>query len=83
MAIEIDFVRQEIRAALARDIPTIPILVQNALPPEESDLPADIKDLAYRTALPVRSGADFDTDISRLIETLDRVAGGLGKRTSS
>ena len=34
-----------------------------------------MKDLAYRTALPVRSGLDFDTDIARLMQTLDNIAG--------
>ena len=76
-----DFVRQEIRSALAREIATIPILVQHATPPAETDLPDDIKDLVYRTGLPVRPGADFDTDVARLIDALVHIANTLDKPT--
>jgi hypothetical protein len=76
---EHDFVRQEIRSALARDIPTIPVLVQHATMPSDASLPEDIRDLAYRTALPVRPGADFDNDITRLIDSLVHIARQSGK----
>ncbi|HWM22626.1 MAG TPA: toll/interleukin-1 receptor domain-containing protein [Ilumatobacteraceae bacterium] len=76
-----DFVRQEIRSALAREIATIPILVQHATPPAEDDVPEDIKDLVYRTGLPVRPGADFDTDVTRLIGALVDIAKALDKPT--
>jgi hypothetical protein len=79
---EHDFVRQEIRSALARDIPTIPVLVQHATMPSEKRLPDDIKDLAYRTGLPVRPGADFDNDINRLIDALVDIGRQSGKDLS-
>jgi molecular chaperone DnaK (HSP70) len=76
-----DVVRQEIRSALARDIPTIPVLVQRAALPSATDLPDDIKNLAFRTGLPVRPGADFDNDIARLVGALDDIARAIGKDT--
>src|SRR5262245_13177340 len=40
-----DFVRQEIAAALKRNIPVIPVLVQGAQVPQPERLPDDLKDL--------------------------------------
>ena len=46
-----DFVRIEIGAALQRDIPVIPILVEGARVPRPDQLPEDIRELAFRNAL--------------------------------
>ena len=43
-----DYVRLEIEAALKRDIAVTPVLVQGAHMPAPEDLPAEIRDLAYR-----------------------------------
>ena len=43
-----DFVRQEIAAALKRNIPVIPVLLQGAQIPPPERLPDDLKDLSYR-----------------------------------
>jgi hypothetical protein len=40
------FVRIEVEAALARNIPVIPVLVQNAAMPQLRDLPASLAPLA-------------------------------------
>jgi hypothetical protein len=49
-----DYVRIELAAALTRDIPVIPVLVDgDVLPPEEA-LPDDLKSLARRHALELR-----------------------------
>src|SRR5436309_13635421 len=50
-----DFVRLEIQAALARDIPVIPVLVGSAAMPAEQQLPEGLRDLAYRNAADVRA----------------------------
>jgi uncharacterized protein len=49
-----DFVRIEVEAALARNIPAIPILVQNAPMPQAQDLPSSLAPLAYRNSIAVR-----------------------------
>lgn len=43
-----DFVRLEIEAALKRNIPVLPVLVQGAQMPSVDELPEGIKDFAYR-----------------------------------
>ncbi|MFC4034336.1 tetratricopeptide repeat protein [Streptomyces polygonati] len=47
---ESDWVRREIRRALARGIAIVPVLLDGAAPPVASELPADIAELAYRQA---------------------------------
>jgi hypothetical protein len=61
-----DFVRIEIGAALQRDIPVIPILLDGARIPKPSELPDELKELASRNGLDVRH-ASFHSDIDRLI----------------
>jgi hypothetical protein len=63
-----DFVRIEMEAALQRNIPVIPVLVQGASLPSEQDLPASIRELAYRNAAVVRADPDFNADIVRLMD---------------
>src|SRR5262245_48612623 len=61
-----DFVRIEIAAALQRDIPVIPILLDGASIPKADQLPSDLRELASRNGLDVRH-ASFHTDMDRLI----------------
>ena len=63
-----DFVRIEMEAALQRNIPVIPVLVQGAALPEEKQLPPSLRDLAYRNATVVRADPDFHADIARLMD---------------
>ena len=73
-----DFVRIEIAAALARGIPVVPLLVDGATMPDASALPDDIRDFAFRNAVPIRPDPDFGHDLDRLVrgivslETLKR-----------
>jgi tetratricopeptide (TPR) repeat protein len=58
-----DYVRTEIAAALKRDIPVIPVLVDGARVPKARDLPDDIVALTERNAVEVRNslfGRDAD-----------------------
>jgi hypothetical protein len=64
-----DFVRIEIAAALQRDIPVIPILLDGARMPRTSQLPDDLKELASRNGLDVRH-ASFHDDVEKLIRGL-------------
>src|SRR5262249_20655054 len=66
-----DFVRVEIGAALQRDIPVIPILLDGVEIPRADQLPDDLKELAVRNALDVRH-ASFHSDMDRLISELKR-----------
>jgi len=67
-----DFVRVEITAALQRDIPVIPILLNGAKIPRADRLPSALRDLAVRNALDVRH-ASFHDDVGRLIRSLKQI----------
>ena len=64
-----DFVRIETAAALKRDIPVIPVLVQGAPAPKPDQLPDDLKELAFRNAVEL-THARWDSDIQVLIKAL-------------
>jgi hypothetical protein len=66
-----DFVRIEVEAALAREFPVIPVLVQNVRMPQERDLPASLAELAYRNNIVVHSDPYFHRDMDLLIGQLD------------
>jgi hypothetical protein len=69
-----DFVRIEIEGALERGIPVIPLFVQNASTPNESELPDSLKPLVYKNGLPVRPDPDFHNDMNRLIRAMENQA---------
>ena len=71
-----DYVRIEIAAALERDIPVIPILLDRAEIPRVDQLPKDIEELALRNGLYVRH-ASFHGDMDRLIAGLGTLLGRL------
>jgi hypothetical protein len=71
-----DFVRVEIRGALTRDIPVVPVLLDGAELPDETELPDDIKALLNRNAEFVEYRT-FDADVQRLIKKL-----GVGRSTN-
>jgi TIR domain len=64
-----DFVRIEIAAALQRNIPVIPILLDGARIPKATQLPEDLKELAVRNGMEIRH-ASFHGDMNRLIREL-------------
>jgi hypothetical protein len=66
-----DFVRIEIESALQRNVPVIPLLVQDALMPAEENLPASLQELAYRNGMAIRHDPHFHADMDRLIKNLD------------
>ena len=68
-----DFVRIEIESALQRKIPVVPLLVQGAGMPPETELPDSLKPLVYRNATQIRPDPDFHHDISRLIHALEEL----------
>ena len=64
-----DFVRLETASALNRDIPVIPVLVQDAAMPREQDLPPALKELAFRNGTEL-THARWESDVKLLIEDL-------------
>jgi len=72
-----DFVRLEVEIALTRTIPVVPLLVYGATMPQEADLPASLKELAYRNGIPIRRDPDFHHDVDRLIESLQTYLPGV------
>jgi formylglycine-generating enzyme required for sulfatase activity len=66
-----DFVRIEIEAALERDIPVIPILIDGVRMPGEADLPPSLARLAYCAAIDVDLGQDFPHHVDRLIKGIE------------
>jgi hypothetical protein len=68
-----DYHRIEIEAALARGIPTIPILIDKATMPSPDRLPESLQAMAYRNAAELRAGKDFPIHVDRLILGLERL----------
>jgi TIR domain-containing protein len=66
-----DFVRIEVRAALNRHIRVIPVLLNSATIPHESELPTDIVGLTRRHAMHLDFGR-FDADIESLCDVIRR-----------
>ena len=69
-----DFVRIEIEAALDRNVPVIPVLVDGAVMPQAYDLPDGLKKLARRQGIEI-SHTRFDADAERLTDALARIEG--------
>jgi len=67
-----DYVRIEIAAALKRDIPVIPVLIDGAEMPAEADLPEDLASLARRHALELRH-TRFASDADAVVTALHTV----------
>jgi TIR domain-containing protein len=67
-----DYVRIEIAAALKRDIPVIPVLIDGAEMPAEAELPEDLAPLARRHALELRH-TRFASDADAIVTALHTV----------
>jgi TIR domain-containing protein/PDZ domain-containing protein len=68
-----DPVRVEIETALRKDKPVIPVLVLRANMPRPEQLPDTLQDFAYRHAVTVDAGQDFDVHMRRLTRAMDRI----------
>jgi hypothetical protein len=65
-----DWVRTEIEAALQRDVPVIPVLIDNAETPDSSELPTSLQALFDREATSVRNDR-FPDDYRHLKNAID------------
>ncbi len=62
-----DWVVKEIKKALDRDVPVIPVLLEDIRVPRVDDLPPTLADLPSCQAIRLRPADDFEHDIGRLI----------------
>ena len=67
---EADWVRRELREALAGEKRVLPVLVDGARMPEPAELPSDLERLAFCAAEKVRRRS-FDDDVNRLVRAID------------
>jgi hypothetical protein len=81
-----DFVRLEIEAALKRNIPVTPVLVQGAHMPSVEDLPESLRDFAYRNGFEI-SHNRWESDVHEMIKRLglgvSQGEGSSGKQTAA
>ena len=64
-----DLVRQEIAAALKRNIPVTPVLLQGAQMPPPERLPEDIRELVYRNGFEL-GHSTWESDVSEMVRRL-------------
>ena len=70
---ENDLVRIEVEIALKKDIPVIPVLIGGATMPKPTELPDSLHDFSFRNAANIDSGRNFNTDIDRLMRSIDHL----------
>ncbi|MSM40853.1 MAG: PASTA domain-containing protein [Geobacter sp.] len=70
-----DIVRLEVGTALRRKIRVVPVLVQNAAMPAESNLPEDLKQLARRNPIEIGE-SHWEAELTQLTGTLGRILNG-------
>jgi WD40 repeat protein len=70
---EADPVRVEVETALRRRVPIIPVLIGNTRMPGSDQLPPSLKDFAFRNAVKIDTGQDFDYHMDRLIKAMDGI----------
>jgi energy-coupling factor transporter ATP-binding protein EcfA2 len=70
-----DFLRLEVEAALQRDIPIIPVLVDEGRMPSPNELPETLRTFTRLNAATIHTGRDFHLDMENLIRSIDRRLG--------
>src|ERR1700761_8832761 len=79
---EADPVRVEVETALRRRVPVIPVLIGNTRMPSSDQLPPSLKDFAFRNAVKIDTGQDFDYHMDRLIKAMDGILNQAAKPPS-
>jgi len=67
-----NWVRLETQTALASKKFVLPLLVDGVQMPPPNALPAEVRALTSRQALPLRSGRDYSGDVNRIIDALKK-----------
>jgi hypothetical protein len=65
-----DWVRIEIETALNKQIPVVPVLIDEAVMPKPDELPGALQDFAFRQAASLNTGRDFHAHMDRLIRAI-------------
>lgn len=65
-----DDVRIEVETSLARNIPIIPVLIDDTTIPKKSDLPKSMRNLVDWNAIRIRQGSLFNQSIQKLKEII-------------
>ena len=73
-----DFVARELRLAIRRSKPIIPVLLAGAEQLSAQDLPEDLRQLANLHTAQVRSGPDFRENVRALTKAVEKQLAGLG-----
>jgi hypothetical protein len=81
IADETDWVHIEIQAALGKNIPVIPVLIDRTPLPKPNELPEDLRAFAYRQAANIDTGVDFQSHMDRLIRAIDQLLDGQSHTT--
>lgn len=68
-----DFVRIEIESALKRNIPVIPVLVDEVKMPAAADLPPSIQSIVFRNATELRAGRDLRQHLELLVQGIESI----------
>jgi hypothetical protein len=71
-----DLVRAEIAAALKREIPIIPVLVEDATMPDSEDVPEEIRGLTRRNAIEL-THRRWDSDVQRVLNAVNNFMEGV------
>jgi formylglycine-generating enzyme required for sulfatase activity len=78
-----DATRIEVETGLSRkEVLVIPLLVMNATMPSAKEIPESLCELLPRNGISVRNDPDFDHDMQRLIQGINRSQPGLRKPLS-
>ena len=64
-----DFVRLEVRGALAGDNRVLPVLANGAIMPKPEDVPEDVRHVTALNALSIRH-SDFERDVENLLDAI-------------
>ncbi len=78
-----DWVRLEIEAALRRQIPVTPVLVDGATMPREDELPSSLHPLRFKNARTIRHGKHFRDDVLDMVKGLHRGQKWLADRAAA
>ncbi|MBN2306127.1 MAG: hypothetical protein JXQ72_16710, partial [Anaerolineae bacterium] len=68
-----DWIRREVREALALDLPIVMVFVDGITPPGEDHLPADIRSLVTRQGFPIHPSS-FEQDIVQLADFITTIS---------
>lgn len=80
---ETDYVRLEVKSALAQEKPLVPVLVGSVDMPEPQSIPEDIRRIAFLNAASIRSGHGFRQDVDGLIASIGSLHPGAPARSAA